>query len=76
MDNIQLEFDSDALDAVVEKAVEYKLGARGLRSIMETIMTDIMYEIPGKGKTTKKMVITKELVLDKLNNSKINSTLV
>lgn len=76
MDNIQLEFDSDALDAVVEKAVEYKLGARGLRSIMETIMTDIMYEIPGKRKTTKKMVITKELVLDKLNNSKINSTLV
>ena len=76
MDNIQLEFDSYALDAVVEKAVEYKLGARGLRSIMETIMTDIMYEIPGKGKTTKKMVITKELVLDKLSNSKINSTLV
>jgi ATP-dependent Clp protease ATP-binding subunit ClpX len=76
MDNIQLEFDDEALDVVVEKAVEYKLGARGLRSIMETIMTDIMYEIPGKGKTTKKMVITKELVLDKLNNSKINSTLV
>lgn len=76
MDNIQLEFDDEALDVVVEKAVEYKLGARGLRSIMETIMTDIMYEIPGKRKTTKKMVITKELVLDKLNNSKINSTLV
>lgn len=76
MDNIQLEFADEALDAVVEKAVEYKLGARGLRSIMETIMTDIMYEIPGKRKTTKKMVITKELVLDKLNNSKINSSLV
>ena len=76
MDNIQLEFDSDALDAVVEKAVEYKLGARGLRPIMETIMTDIMYEIPGKRKTTKKMVINKEIVLEKLNNSKINSTLV
>lgn len=76
MDNIQLEFDDEALDVVVGKAVEYKLGARGLRSIMETIMTDIMYEIPGKRKTTKKMVITKELVLDKLNNSKINSTLV
>lgn len=76
MDNIQLEFDDEALDAVVEKAVEYKLGARGLRSIMETIMTDIMYEIPGKRKTTKKMVINKEIVLEKLNNSKINSTLV
>ena len=76
MDNIQLEFADEALDVVVEKAVEYKLGARGLRSIMETIMTDIMYEIPGKRKTTKKMVITKELVLDKLNNSKINSSLV
>ena len=76
MDKIQLEFADEALDAVVEKAVEYKLGARGLRSIMETIMTDIMYEIPGKRKTTKKMVITKELVLDKLNNSKINSSLV
>ena len=76
MDDIQLEFDDEALDTVVEKAVEYKLGARGLRSIMEAIMTDIMYEIPGKRSKNNKVVITKEVVLDKLDNSKINSSLV
>ena len=72
MDNIQLKFKDDALDAVVEMAIEYKLGARGLRSIMENIMTDIMYEIPGKSKAVKTMTITKNMVLEKINKSKIN----
>lgn len=46
MDGVQLTFDDDALDYVVDKAVEFKLGARGLRSIVESIMMDAMYEIP------------------------------
>lgn len=72
MDNIRLKFDNDALDAVVDIAMEYKLGARGLRSIMESIMTDIMYEIPGKRKAIKPMTITVDMVLDKISKSKIN----
>ena len=75
MDNVNLEFEPEALDVVVDKAVEYKLGARGLRSIMESIMTDIMYEIPSKHNTTQTMTITKEMALEKINKSKINSLL-
>lgn len=75
MDNVNLEFEPEALDVVVDKAVEYKLGARGLRSIMESIMTDIMYEIPSKHKTTQTVTITKEMALEKINKSKINSLL-
>jgi len=46
IDNIKLIFDNDALDFVVNKAIEFKLGARGLRSILEAIMTDAMFELP------------------------------
>lgn len=48
IDNVVLKFTDEALDTIVDKAVEYKLGARGLRSIVETIMVDAMYEIPSK----------------------------
>ena len=48
MDGIELTFSQDALDVIVDKAVEYKLGARGLRSIVESIMTDAMFELPSK----------------------------
>lgn len=48
MDGIKLSYDDDVLEYIVDKAVEYKLGARGLRSIMETIMMDAMYEIPSE----------------------------
>lgn len=75
MDNVNLEFEPEALDVVVDKSVEYKLGARGLRSIMESIMTDIMYEIPSKHNTTQTVTITKEMALEKINKSKINSLL-
>ena len=47
MDSITLEFTEDALSYIVEKALEYKLGARGLRSLVEAILTDSMYELPG-----------------------------
>ena len=46
MDGVQLQFDADVLDFMVEKAIEFKLGARGLRSICEAILTDIMFELP------------------------------
>jgi ATP-dependent Clp protease ATP-binding subunit ClpX len=72
MDNVNLKFDDEALDAIVEKAIEYKLGARGLRSIVEAIVTDFMFEIPDSKKAVKDVVITKELVLEGINKSKMN----
>lgn len=48
MDGVELKFDDDVLDYIVKKTIEYKLGARGLRSIVETIMNDAMFEIPSK----------------------------
>ena len=47
MDGIDLKFDASGLDYMVEKAVEFKLGARGLRSIMEAVLNDAMFELPG-----------------------------
>ena len=58
MDKITLTFTTEALDFIVDKAVEYKLGARGLRSIVENIMTDAMYEAPSKN--LAKFEVTKE----------------
>lgn len=55
IDGVELEVTDDALDLIVDKAIEYKLGARGLRSIVETVMIDAMYEIPGTGVTTFRM---------------------
>lgn len=52
MDGVELTFDADALDYIVDMAIEYKLGARGLRSIVEAIMQDKMFEIPSSGETT------------------------
>ncbi len=52
MDGVALSFDNEALDFVVDKAIEYKLGARGLRSIVETIMIDAMFDIPSSKKKT------------------------
>jgi ATP-dependent Clp protease ATP-binding subunit ClpX len=48
MDGIKLTFEENALDFIVDKSVEFKLGARGLRSIMEAVMTDAMFELPSK----------------------------
>jgi ATP-dependent Clp protease ATP-binding subunit ClpX len=51
MDGVELQFDEDVLDYIVAKADEYKLGARGLRSICEAIIMDAMYEIPSSGES-------------------------
>ena len=48
MDNVNLTFDDEVIDYVVDKAIEYKLGARGLRSIVEMIMIDVMFDIPSE----------------------------
>lgn len=50
LDGIDLKFDGDVLDYIVDKAIEFKLGARGLRSICEAILTDVMYDLPSSGK--------------------------
>lgn len=66
MDNIDLEFDNDVLEYIVDKAVEYKLGARGLRSICEIIMMDVMFEMnPG---TENKLRITFDYARQKLES--------
>ncbi len=63
MDNVELDVDDDALNAIVECAVERKTGARGLRAIMESVMIDAMYEVPSN-KDIVKCVITKDVVIN------------
>lgn len=58
MDGVELVLEQDTLDYIVDKAVEFKLGARGLRSIVETIMMDAMFEVPSTSK--RKFVVTKD----------------
>ena len=64
MDGVNLQFEDQALDLIVDKAIEYKLGARGLRSLTETIMMDLMYDIPQH--KTDSFTITKALAEQKL----------
>jgi ATP-dependent Clp protease ATP-binding subunit ClpX len=67
MDGIQLTFTQEALNALVDKAVEYKLGARGLRSIVESVMMDAMFEIPSK--KIKEFTVTADYVKEQLDKS-------
>ena len=69
LDGIKLSFEKDVFDFIVEKAIEYKLGARGLRSICEAILTDAMYEYPSS--KHKKLNITLSYAKGKFNKSKI-----
>lgn len=64
LDHIQLNFDEEVFEYIVDKAIEFKLGARGLRSICEAIMTDLMFEIPSQKCET--VTITKEYAESKL----------
>ena len=63
MDDVELEFEPEALEAIVDKAIERKTGARGLRSIIEDIMRDIMFDIPSN-KKIEKCIITKNTILN------------
>ncbi|NMA66058.1 MAG: ATP-dependent Clp protease ATP-binding subunit ClpX [Clostridiaceae bacterium] len=66
MDGVQLEIDDEALEAIADRAIERKIGARGLRAIMEEIMLDVMYDIPSRD-DVEKCIITKDTVLNNEN---------
>ena len=73
MDNIKLSFDDEVLDFIVDHAISFKLGARGLRSIIEAILTDAMFELPSK-KSVKSLKVTLSYAkqkFDKANLSKL-----
>ena len=75
MDNVKLTFEDAVFEYIVDKAVEYKLGARGLRSIVETIMMDAMFEIPSEQK--ENFVVTLDYAkhqLEKANMARLQST--
>ena len=67
IDGIELEFTEKALDAIVDKAIEYKLGARGLRSIVETVMVDAMYDAPSLD--IKELTVDENYVSEKLEKA-------
>lgn len=69
MDNVALTFDDDVYEYIVDKAIEYKLGARGLRSIVETIMMDAMFTIPSSNQT--QLHVDKEYAMSQLENSQL-----
>ena len=71
MEKVKLEITDDALEYIVVKAIEFKLGARGLRSICEAIITDAMFEIPSQTEL-KMLEITKDYAVDKFEKSKFN----
>lgn len=72
MEGVALEFEQEALEYVVEKSTEFKLGARGLRTMCETIMTDAMFDIPSNPIPVKSLVITKEYAISKFEKSKFS----
>ena len=69
MDGVELSFEDDALGLIVDKTIERKLGARGLRSIVESIMMDVMFEIPSSNE--KKFVVTKDFVEKQLSKNNL-----
>lgn len=72
LEDIELEFEVEAIDFIAEKAMEYKLGARGLRSLCEAILTDAMFDLPSKGKKAdKKLVIDRAYAAEKLERSRV-----
>ena len=73
IDGIKLSFNDDALDFIVDKAIEFKLGARGLRSICEAIMLDVMFEYPSK--KVKTLTIDKSFAESYFSKTELNHTL-
>ncbi len=72
LDGVELDFTDDALDLIVDKAIEYKLGARGLRSIVETIMVDAMFEVPSA--PVKTFTVDASYVQEKLEKAHFEKT--
>lgn len=71
MDKVKVTFDKKVLDFIVEKAIDYRLGARGLRSICEAIMTDAMYEIPGSLEKQSELRVTLSYAREKFDRSRV-----
>jgi ATP-dependent Clp protease ATP-binding subunit ClpX len=69
IDGVKIHFDADVLDFIVGKAIEFKLGARGLRSICEAILNDAMYELPSKNETEFR--VSKEYAKGQFSKSKM-----
>ena len=74
MDNVKLTFAPEALELIVDKAIEFKLGARGLRSIVESIMIDAMYEIPSTD--IKSFEVTKDYAIEKLRAANFDTSII
>ncbi len=72
LDEVELEFTESALDYIVEKAIEFKLGARGLRSIIEAILTDAMFDLPSQ-EEERKLVVDAEYAQKKINKSSLKA---
>lgn len=72
MEGVKFAFEEDVLDFIVAKAIEFKLGARGLRSICEAIMTDAMFEIPSSEEKVEQLTITLDYAKKKLDKSGMN----
>ena len=70
MDGVALTFDTDAYEYIVDKAIEFKIGARGLRSIVEAIMIDAMFTLPSEDK--KKFHVTRKYAVEQLENSELH----
>lgn len=71
MEGIKLEFEEEVLNLIVDKAIEFKLGARGLRGICESIMVDLMFDVPSEEKSPKIMTVTLDYALEKLKSAKL-----
>lgn len=71
MEGVKLEITDEVLDLIVDKALEFKLGARGLRGICEAIMVDFMYDMPSDEQGPRTLVVTLDYALDKLNNARL-----
>lgn len=74
MDNVSLTFAPDALELIVDKAIEFKLGARGLRSIVESIMIDAMYDIPSTN--IKEFEVTRQYAVKKLQAANFDTSVI
>ena len=72
LDGVKLKFESDAIGLIVDQALEFELGARGLRSICEKIMLDAMYQIPSDD-SKKELIISKEFIKNQLTTLENNN---
>jgi ATP-dependent Clp protease ATP-binding subunit ClpX len=72
MEGIQLTFTNDAIEWIAQKAMDFNLGARGLRSICEAIMTDAMFDLPSQKDLNKTLVVDAAYAAEKLGRAKIN----